>query len=346
MDKQVSREIVMSIIEFLRGQQRPEAGVLDEESCESVEVAIQCLETAYCVPPEPHVAIDLYSLFKSTSKPSGSCSTSTASSAEKKKEAEAFKEQGNIKMRDGKFEESLLCYNNAIKLDPDNAVYLCNRAAAHSKLSQHQKAIEDCESALRIDPNYVKAHGRKGFALSELGKHSDAAQSYRKALELEPNNEGYKNNLSVAEERSHQPAAANPFANLLSSGGGLGALAGAAQAGGMPDISGLLNNPALMNMASSLMSDPNVCNMMSSFLGGATGGQQPPAPSSATPSAPSAPNDAANPPAAGGAPQPAIHELITAGRQLAEQIQSSHPDLLEQIRNQMGGQQPPPGPPQ
>ena len=45
----------------------------------------------------------------------------------------------------------------------------------------------------------------------------------------------------------------------VNSGGGLAGLAGAG--GGMPDIANLLSNPALMNMAQTLMTDPNMQNM-------------------------------------------------------------------------------------
>ena len=50
----------------------------------------------------------------------------------------------------------------AIELDGRNAVYFCNRAAAHSKLNQHQSAIDDCKKAITIDPLYSKAYGRMG----------------------------------------------------------------------------------------------------------------------------------------------------------------------------------------
>jgi small glutamine-rich tetratricopeptide repeat-containing protein alpha len=50
----------------------------------------------------------------------------------------------------------------AIELDGRNAVYFCNRAAAHSKLNQHQFAIDDCKKAITIDPLYSKAYGRMG----------------------------------------------------------------------------------------------------------------------------------------------------------------------------------------
>lgn len=52
----------------------------------------------------------------------------------------------------------------AIELDGRNAVYYCNRAAAQSKLNNHQAAIDDCKQAIAIDPQYSKAYGRLGYS--------------------------------------------------------------------------------------------------------------------------------------------------------------------------------------
>ncbi|XP_053648591.1 small glutamine-rich tetratricopeptide repeat-containing protein alpha isoform X1 [Cherax quadricarinatus] len=93
----------------------------------------------------------------------------------------------------------------------------------------------------------------------------------------------------------------------------------------------MLNNPALMNMATQLMSDPNMQNMhshfrMSSFMGsvGGLGGGGGSGVATGGPSAPAA-----------AASNTGMEALLTAGRQLAEQMQSQHPELVEQIRQQM-----------
>lgn len=64
-------------------------------------------------------------------------------------------------------EQKYALFNSrAIELDGRNAVYYCNRAAAHSKLNQHQAAINDCKKAIVIDPSYSKAYGRMGYSNS------------------------------------------------------------------------------------------------------------------------------------------------------------------------------------
>lgn len=142
----------------------------------------------------------------------------------------------------------------AIQLDGRNAVYYCNRAAAHSKIGNYQQAIKDCHTALSIDPSYSKAYGRLGLAYSSLQRHKEAKESYQKALEMEPDNESYKNNLQVAEEKLAQPS----MNNMGLSGGTLPGM----------DLSSLLSNPALMNMARQMLSNPALQNMVSNFMSG------------------------------------------------------------------------------
>lgn len=338
MDKVVSQQLVQSFVDFLRSQL--EEKQLSEEGSESVEVALQCLETAYNLPPALPNGIDLYTAFTNAVHLGGI--SYQESSEEDKAEALRLKNEGNDLLRTGNFVQALELYKQAILKDPSNAVYYGNTAAAHSKMGNHELAIEECNRALVIDPNYSKAYGRMGLAFSELGNFQEACDSYKKALEMEPDNEGYKANLEIAKAN----LSPNPFAGLMNSGGGLAGLAGAG--GGMPDIANLLSNPALMNMAQTLMTDPNMQNMMSNLLGGAGGapGMAPPGvapPEGAPPSSAPAPDTPATEAAdaAPGAPGgPGIEGLLQAGRQLAEQMQNQHPDLLDQLRTQF--QAPPP----
>lgn len=139
---------------------------------ESLEVAGQCLETAYDLPSlsgenngdgnggngagstdHPLNHIDLYELFRS------SC---CIVSPDRKLESENIKNEGNCLMKEEKYHEALAAYNRAISLDATNPVFYCNRAAAFSRLGEFQKAADDCKMALRYDSTYSKAYGRLG----------------------------------------------------------------------------------------------------------------------------------------------------------------------------------------
>uniref|UniRef100_A0A023FVG0 Putative secreted protein n=1 Tax=Amblyomma parvum TaxID=251391 RepID=A0A023FVG0_AMBPA len=301
------KRLVLSIVQFLR--QQLQTADLSADAKESVEVAVQCLETAYGVSLEDLsneslvVSRPLLEIF-GDALPREHVQTSHENVPEpteaQKAEAEKFKQEGNNMMKLEMYTAALECYTKAISLDGRNAVYYCNRAAAHSKLDNHLDAIEDCKRALEIDPKYSKAYGRIGLAYASLNQHQKAKECYQKAVELDPENQSYVNNLRVAEEKLRDMASSGNGDMRRPSGGGGGG-------GGGLDFGSLLNNPTLMNMAATLMQDPSMQNIMSGLMSGGlsqnTGG--------------------------------GLDALLQAGQQLASQMQAANPELVEQLRRQM-----------
>jgi len=311
------RRLIFSIVQFLSKELGNED--ISDDAKESLEVASQCLQTAYCLGPEDthlEVSKGLEDIFISTTK-NEPIKKKAPATGEEKEQAEKLKVEGNDLMRTEDFPGAIEKYTKAIELDSSNQVFYCNRAAAHSKMNNHYAAVEDCKRAIDMDPNYGKAYGRMGLAYSCVDKHKEAIDCFKKAIDLEPENESYRSNLKLAQDK-------------LNAAGGISA---GPQPGGFPaglgnmDIGSLLGNPALMNMAQTMMSDPNMQAMMGQMMGGMGGG------------------------AGGqGAPGPNnLDGLIQAGARLAEQMQESNPELVDQLRRQMGGgpgnpnQDPPPG---
>ncbi|XP_049885869.1 small glutamine-rich tetratricopeptide repeat-containing protein beta-like [Pectinophora gossypiella] len=276
--------IAASIVNFLK--QQLEGDTLSVDSRESVEVGVQCIETAFELSPEDAAkALDLLQLVRQQH--------SRAEPPVDSAEAERLKNEGNVLMKAGCYREALENYSRAIELDPRNSVYLCNRAAAHFKLGQHEDAVADCTAALALQPNYVKAHGRLGLALTALERHREARAAYARAAQLEPDNESYRQNLRLTDERLAQRGERPPL-----------------------DLGGLLQNPALLNMATEMLADPNMQNLISGLMNNAT----------------------ATGNGAGGAG--GMSALFEAGQALAQHMQAANPDLVDQLRRQVR----PPGP--
>jgi len=323
------RRLAYSIIQFC--QKELQSDELSFDAKESLEVANQCLQSAYALTPDDkHLAVSkpLEQIFQEAT--ANEPMQKSQPSAADKEEAERMKTEGNNLMRTEKFSEALEMYSKAISLDSTNPVFYCNRAAAHSKMTAHQLAIEDCQRAIDMDPSYSKAYGRMGLANSSLEKHKEAVENFKKALELEPDNESYKSNLQIAEDK------------VKAGVGGTGAPAAPGMFPGMPgglDLSSFLNNPALMNMATTMLQDPNMQAMMGQMMGGA-GGAGGPGGLPGMPSIPGMPGGEG----AGGPPAD-MAGLLAAGQQLAQQMQASNPELVEQLRRQMGGGQGPFPPP-
>ncbi|XP_026761396.1 small glutamine-rich tetratricopeptide repeat-containing protein alpha-like [Galleria mellonella] len=274
--------VAASIVNFLKQQLENDALSLD--SRESVEVGVQCIETAFELGPEDTSrSVDLLQLVRQ--QRGGSSSADRA-------EAERLKNEGNELMKAEKHREALEKYSRAIELDPRNSVFFCNRAAAHFKLGEHEAAVADCTAALALQPDYGKAHGRLGLALTALDRHREARAAFARASQLEPDNESYKQNLRHADEHLAQRGERGPL-----------------------DLGGLLQNPALLNMATEMLADPNMQNLISGLMTNTT-----------------APTGGAN---AGG-----MNALLEAGQALAQHMQAANPDLVEQLRRQVR----PPGP--
>ncbi|XP_074160500.1 small glutamine-rich tetratricopeptide repeat-containing protein alpha isoform X2 [Sminthopsis crassicaudata] len=247
------KRLAYSIIQFLHDQLHH--GGLSPDAQESLEVAIQCLETAFGVTVEDRdlaVSKTLPEIFEAaTGKKDMSYirrnSQPITPSDEDTAEAERLKTEGNEQMKIENFEAAVSFYGKAIELNPANAVYFCNRAAAYSKLGNYAGAVRDCERAIGIDPYYSKAYGRMGLALSSLNKHTEAVVYYKKALELDPENDTYKSNLKIAEQKMKETPSPT---------GGTG---------GFDQLAGLLNNPGFMSMASNLMNNPQVQQLGQQF---------------------------------------------------------------------------------
>uniref|UniRef100_A0A1B6KFW2 SGTA homodimerisation domain-containing protein n=1 Tax=Graphocephala atropunctata TaxID=36148 RepID=A0A1B6KFW2_9HEMI len=258
-----TRKLVYAMLKFLKRQLSE--GKLSGECAEGVEVGIQCLEAAYNLrdsEPSLEVPTGLQEIFQqylaacesyfsgmplSEDSADASPEASFDVSFESKAAADTLKNEGNSHMSSLNFKEAVICYTKAIQLDPKNAVYYCNRAAASNKLGNYESAIQDCKTALKYDPSYSKAHGRLGLAYASLNQHEEAVKHYKRAVDLEPDNDTYKSNLKHAEEAFNSaPSTSVPYQNV--------------------DLATIFTNPNLLSVASQMLGNPSMQSMMSNIL--------------------------------------------------------------------------------
>ena len=76
--------------------------------------------------------------------------------------AKVSKDAGNVEFKAGRYENAVKCYDTAIELDPEEAMYPSNRAMVFLKMSKWNEAEEDCTAALKIDPKLAKVHFHHG----------------------------------------------------------------------------------------------------------------------------------------------------------------------------------------
>lgn len=102
---------------------------------------------------------------------------------------EQEKQLGNVLFKEGKFEDALRHYSNAIQHAKDNHVLRSNRSACFSQLGRHLDALSDAEEAIRLAPAWPKGYSRKAAAHFFLKNYDEAHAAYSKALELAPNDQ-------------------------------------------------------------------------------------------------------------------------------------------------------------
>lgn len=116
--------------------------------------------------------MSIYEAYLANKSSTGSTTTgSTASqpqaakktvSAADKTAAEQLKAEGNALISQRLYSSAIDKYTQAIALDPGNAVYWSNRAAAWGAMGEHGKAVQDAEEAVRVDEGFGRGWSRLG----------------------------------------------------------------------------------------------------------------------------------------------------------------------------------------
>ena len=75
--------------------------------------------------------------------------------------ARSFVKQGNAKLDLGQYQEAIVDYDQAIRLELDDAYAYYNRGVAKFALGQYQEAIADYDQAIELDPNFAFAYNNR-----------------------------------------------------------------------------------------------------------------------------------------------------------------------------------------
>jgi small glutamine-rich tetratricopeptide repeat-containing protein alpha len=303
------KRLALAIIDFLNKSAK-DGSVLPDDA-DNIEVATNCIAEAFKVDPTDTAAtndalggkslVDIYTVYeklkgKGAGAPSSSSSaaasgsaSATAPDANTKEEAEKLKSQGNAAIQKKDYDTAIDYYTQALNLVPLNPIYLSNRAAAYSGAGRHEDAVNDAEMAVAADPKFAKAWSRLGFAKFALGDAKGSMEAYKAGIDAEGSGgsdamrKGYETAKKKAEEEGED---VDDIAERGAPGAGgmpdLSNLAGmfgnASPGGGMPSVSEMMQNPMMRQMASNLMSNPDMLsNMMNNprlkdMFGGAGGG--------------------------------------------------------------------------
>jgi Ran GTPase-activating protein (RanGAP) involved in mRNA processing and transport/Flp pilus assembly protein TadD len=117
--------------------------------------------------------------------------------ANKNDVAEAYIGKGYILDDQEKYEEAILCYDQAIKLNPQNAIVYNAKAITLNNLGKYQAAILCFDKAIEYEADNPIAYNNKAISLSSLGKYKESIELFKKAIELDTNYENAIYNLAL-----------------------------------------------------------------------------------------------------------------------------------------------------
>lgn len=85
-----------------------------------------------------------------------------------------------------KYQEAIVEFDEAIRINPKGASVFRNRGIAYEALGEHQRALQDFDEAIRLDTKLALAFVGRGNAYAGLRQHERALQEYGQAISLDP----------------------------------------------------------------------------------------------------------------------------------------------------------------
>ena len=99
--------------------------------------------------------------------------------------------------KNGKLEEALYHYNEAIRLNPNATDFYNNRGICYFALGQSQSAVEDYNKAVTLNPEFADAYYNRGVAYVKLGRIQSAFDDFSEAIRLKADSADAYNNRAI-----------------------------------------------------------------------------------------------------------------------------------------------------
>lgn len=102
------------------------------------------------------------------------------------KQADDLVNRGNAHADKKEYDRAIADFDQAIKLDQQNAYAYNSRADTLREAGRPEQGLPDAEKALKLDSNNAEFWDTRAQILQALGGRQEAIADYRRALELDP----------------------------------------------------------------------------------------------------------------------------------------------------------------
>ncbi len=105
---------------------------------------------------------------------------------------------GNAFDKQGRTEEAIEQYFQALRIKPDDAQAHYNLGVVYGVLGMYKEAIEAYKKTISINPDFIGAHNNLGDAYDNSGMYKEAIEAYKKAISISPDFADAHSNLGAA----------------------------------------------------------------------------------------------------------------------------------------------------
>lgn len=113
--------------------------------------------------------------------------------------AQEWFEKGFLNQKSNNFYESIRCYEESIRLDPEGESAYNNLGKLYSDNGRHSDAEALYRKAIKLDPLYARAHYNLGNLLKKLNRNEEAEEFHRRAAEID----SYFDDSDVLDSKYH-----------------------------------------------------------------------------------------------------------------------------------------------
>jgi tetratricopeptide (TPR) repeat protein len=125
-------------------------------------------------------------------------------------------ERAKVQMAEKRYEAAIQTYQDLLKADPKNAIYMNMIGIAYLDLSNYDQAKRYFARAAKADKKYSSAVNNLGMVYYHQRNFGGAIRQYQKAVAIDPNQAGTHSNLGFAYYNSNKyPEAATEFQKAL-----------------------------------------------------------------------------------------------------------------------------------